>query len=55
MEVKEKKLTQIELLKEQGLYGTTSDPFWNRKKKVHECCGSTRSFYHKKGCKACTD
>jgi len=31
----------------------TVEQYWNRKKKIHECCGSTRSFYHLKGCKAC--
>lgn len=45
--------TQIERLKERGLYGSTADPFWSREKKMHTCCGSTRSYYHKKGCKAC--
>lgn len=50
-----KKLTQIEQLKKDGLYGTAYDPFWDKKKKMHTCCGSTHSFYHKKGCKACTD
>ena len=49
------KLTQIEKLKRDGLYGTTGDPYWDKKKKVHKCCGSTRSYYHLKGCKACKE
>lgn len=43
--------TQIEKLKKAGLFGSTGDPMWNGK--MHECCGSTRSYYHKDGCKLC--
>lgn len=46
--------TQIERLKQQGLYGSTRDPYWNRTTKRHDCCGAKRAFYHRKGCKACT-
>lgn len=45
--------TQIEVLREQGLLGSALDPFWNGK--MHECCGSPRSYYHKPGCPACGD
>lgn len=48
-----KGMTQIERLKRDGLYGTAGDPFWNKKTKTHECCGTRRSYYHRKGCKAC--
>lgn len=46
--------TQIMLLKEQGLYGSAKDPFWDRKLKRHTCCNSPRAYYHHKGCPACT-
>lgn len=48
-----KGMTQIERLKRDGLYGTAKDPFWNKKTKTHECCGTKRSYYHRKGCPAC--
>lgn len=46
---------QIEELREKGLLGSTSDPFWNPDKGIHECCGSPRSYYHRDGCPACSD
>lgn len=46
-------MTQIERLKKSGYYGSTKDPYWNKEKKQHDCCGATRAFYHKRGCKAC--
>jgi hypothetical protein len=45
--------SQIEKLKEKGLFGSTLDPLWDGE--MHKCCGSTRSFYHRKGCKLCSD
>ncbi len=48
-----KTMTQIERLKARGYYGSTKDPFWNKKTKRHDCCNATRAFYHKEGCKAC--
>lgn len=44
---------QIEMLKDQGLFGSTKDPFWNKETKTHDCCGSPRAYYHRKGCPAC--
>lgn len=55
IKTKERPKTKIEKLKDAGLYGTAKDPFWDREKKMHTCCGSTRAYYHKKGCPACTD
>ena len=46
--------TQIEKLKEQGLYGSTKDPEWDPVAKVHRCCGATRAYYHHKDCPLCT-
>lgn len=46
----EKPKTQIELLKEKGLYGSTRDPMWNRTTKMHDCCGAKRAYYHNHGC-----
>ena len=45
--------TQIERLKETGHYGSVKDARWSREKKMHECCGSTRAYYHKQGCELC--
>lgn len=47
--------TQIEKLKETGYYGSRKDPQYNKKTGKHDCCGSTRSFYHKKGCPLCRE
>lgn len=47
--------TQVEFLKRRGLYGSASDPLWNRETKRHDCCGATRAYYHKAGCPLCTD
>lgn len=47
--------TQIERLKETGHYGSVADPYWNRKTKRHDCCGSPRAYYHRQGCKACKE
>lgn len=46
--------TQIEKLKEQGLYGSVLDPQWNRETKQHDCCGSRRAYYHHVDCPLCT-
>lgn len=47
--------TQIEKLKEDGLYGSVKDPQWNKELQRHDCCGSPRSFYHRKGCPLCRE
>lgn len=44
-------ISQIEKLREQGLLGSVEDSKWNGK--MHECCGSTRSYYHRAGCPLC--
>lgn len=46
--------TQIEKLKEKGLYGSTADPMWNPETRRHDCCGATRSYYHHKDCPVAT-
>jgi len=43
--------TQIEKLKRDGLYGSSSDPMWNPRTRMHDCCGAPRAYYHRKGCK----
>jgi hypothetical protein len=45
---------QIAKLKEDGLYGSTKDPQYNRVTKKQDCCGSPRAYYHRKGCPLCT-
>lgn len=47
--------TQIQYLKRIGRYGSTGDPQWNRETKRQDCCGATRSYYHKKDCPLCID
>lgn len=47
--------SQIEALRADGLLGSALDPFWDKELKMHTCCGSTRSYYHKRGCHACRD
>lgn len=32
------------------LKGSPNDPHWNRKLKMHECCGSTTVWRHKTAC-----
>jgi hypothetical protein len=46
------KLTQIDQLRIDGLLGSPLDFTWDGEK--HICCGTRRSYYHRKGCKACT-
>lgn len=46
--------TQIEILKEKGLYGSMRDPEWDPVAKMHRCCGAPRAYYHLKGCPLCT-
>lgn len=48
------KKTVIEKLKEKGLWGSSKDPYWNKETKRHDCCGSVRSYFHRVGCKICT-
>ncbi len=48
-------MTQVAFLKLKGLHGSMRDPFWDKKKKMHTCCGSPRSYYHRSGCKACVE
>lgn len=42
---------QIAKLKRDGLYGSSSDPMWNPRTRMHDCCGAPRAYYHRKGCK----
>lgn len=46
-------MKQLEKLKTKGLYGSRKDPYWNKKRGRHDCCGAKRWWYHKEGCKAC--
>lgn len=45
--------TQIEKLKEQGLYGSRKDPYFDPESGTHKCCGSPRAYYHRAGCPLC--
>lgn len=42
---------QIAKLKRDGLYGSSRDPMWNPRTRMHDCCGAPRAYYHRKGCK----
>lgn len=52
--VKDTYQTQIQKLKEAGLYGSTGDPQWNPVTRRHDCCGAPRAYYHLKGCPLCS-
>lgn len=40
----------IEQLKAKGRYGSAKDKYYNKQTQGHDCCGATRSWYHKKSC-----
>lgn len=54
-QLEDKKYTQIDHLKDAGLHGSTKDPDWNPVTKRHDCCGSPRSYYHRRNCPLCKD
>ena len=46
----EAKKTSIQRVKENGQYGCSKDKHYNKETGGHDCCGATRSWYHKKDC-----
>jgi hypothetical protein len=39
-------------VKEMGRLGSTKDHTWDREQRIHTCCKSKRSYYHKMDCPA---